>query len=108
MPVARRILHINAAKTASRCWLPINQYSVQPKSHSIYSKLNNSRMFSSKHRCVNFNNVSDASLVSNDDVLSYQAANVSPASPSSSHPDYFEPTVASSEDITTASPVNKA
>ncbi|KAK6460869.1 hypothetical protein DFJ63DRAFT_314671 [Scheffersomyces coipomensis] len=108
MSMTRRILHINASKTAARCWIPINSTNnhhiimSRPKTN-LHSKFNYSRQFSSQHRCVNFNNVSDASLVSNDDTLSVKLQSTS----TTGDIEYFEPTIASSEEVTTASPVNK-
>lgn len=62
------------------------------------------RSFSSRQRCVNFNNIehdSSVNLISNDDV--FQAEDVKTVSETP-----FEPTVFSSEEVFTAGPVNKA
>lgn len=61
------------------------------------------RHFSSKQRCINFNNLNEGFAVSNDDVLRHDDVR-------QTHLDLepFEPTVFSSEEIHTAGPVNKA
>ncbi|ODV70196.1 hypothetical protein HYPBUDRAFT_179597 [Hyphopichia burtonii NRRL Y-1933] len=64
---------------------------------------NNLRYFSSKQRCINFNNIKDAHLVANDGVLSGEEA-----IKAGSSEEIFEPTIFSSEEIHTAGPVNKA
>ncbi|CAI5756190.1 unnamed protein product [Candida verbasci] len=95
--VTKRIFHIAQFKTASRHWLPITQ-----------STINSRAFFSSKQRCVNFNNLNDstsASLVSNDDV--FTTASQQAATSSEDLDVSFEPTVNSSEEIFTAGPVNR-
>lgn len=83
-----RILNISAFKTASRCWIPVRHTAIP-------------RHFSSRQRCVNFNNVSEHTLVSNDDVFPLHAKE--------DHDfESFEPTVFSSEEVHTAGPVKKA
>lgn len=90
--MSRQIFNVSAFKTASRCWIPVNTMQA-----TMPATL---RHFSSKQRCVNFNNINDISVVLNDVVMSTP----------SEEPDFesFEPTVFSSEDFHTAGPVNKA
>lgn len=90
----QKFFNIASYKTASRCWVPINN---QIKTHMTQ---NTNRFFSSQQRVVNFNNIADAHTVSNDGVLSTYET------PSSE--EVFEPTVFSSEEVHTAGPVNKA
>lgn len=85
-----KIFNISTFKTASRCWIPANQ--------SLKTSL--PRHFSSRQRCINFNNVSEANLVSNDDVMA------SAPSPSISE-EVFEPTIHSHDEITTPGTYNK-
>ncbi|RCK66015.1 hypothetical protein Cantr_01829 [Candida viswanathii] len=82
--VTQRILRVAQLRTATRHWIP------------IYS-----RAFSSHQRCVNFQNISEAAIISNDGVF----AN---AAPQVEDPEYFEPTIHGSEDVVTAGPVNRA
>lgn len=96
---AQKYFSIASYKTASRCWVPATN--------------NTTRYFSSRNRCINFNNINDGHLVSNDDVFtsSIQDATISSStasSTSSSNDELFEPTVFSSEEIHTPHPVNKA
>lgn len=91
--MTRQIFNIAAFKTASRCWLPANS-----KQAIFPATL---RHFSSRQRCVNFNNVSEISFAANDTVMLSQEEAVP-------HSDVFEPTVFSSEEVHTPSPVNKA
>lgn len=95
---AQKFFNISAYKTASRCWIPVNQQMMVN---------NTNRFFSSKQRCINFNNITDSHLVSNDSVLS---SNIETSKPTSNagNDEYFEPTIFSSEEIHTAGPVNKA
>ncbi|KAF5212586.1 hypothetical protein EJF18_11133 [Clavispora lusitaniae] len=88
--MVKQYLSLATFKTASRCWMPA--YAQQPAS----------RFFSSRQRCINFNNVDHENrhLVSNDDAFS--AEDVS----ATEQP--FEPTVFSSDEVFTAGPVNKA
>lgn len=87
-----KFLRISTFKTASRCWVP-----VQANTNSTM------RHFSSRQRCINFNNLNEGFAVSNDDVLRHDdirgAINLE---------EPFEPTIFSSEEIHTAGPVNKA
>ncbi|CAK7891334.1 hypothetical protein CAAN1_01S04632 [[Candida] anglica] len=89
--MTRQIFNIASFKTASRCWLPAN---VKP--HTL-------RHFSSRQRCVNFNNLNESRVVANDNILTHQQEESS-----SADFETFEPTVFSSEEIHTAGPVNKA
>ncbi|MCP8718503.1 MAG: hypothetical protein M5F18_04295 [Asgard group archaeon] len=82
--VTQRILRISQLRTATRHYLP------------VYS-----RAFSSKQRCVNFQNLNEATLISNDAVF----AN---AAPQVEETESFEPTIHGSEDVVTAGPVNRA
>lgn len=82
--VTQRILRISQLRTATRHYLP------------VYS-----RAFSSKQRCVNFQNLNEATLISNDTVF----AN---AAPQVEETESFEPTIHGSEDVVTAGPVNRA
>ncbi|KAK6454360.1 uncharacterized protein RJT20DRAFT_130466 [Scheffersomyces xylosifermentans] len=94
MSMTRKFLNISSYKTASRCWIPI-------QSHNL-------RQFSSKQRCVNFNNLSETNLVSNDDILSTTGSTMVSAIASEVEYETFEPTIHSSEEVLTAAPVNKA
>ncbi|CAH2355906.1 hypothetical protein CLIB1423_38S00232 [[Candida] railenensis] len=89
---SRQIFNISAFRTASRCWLPVNAKQV-----SVPATL---RHFSSRQRSVNFANVREVSVVSNDTILIQQIEE---------HPDTegFEPTVFSSEEVHTPGPVNR-
>lgn len=83
-----KIFNISTFKTASRCWIPVKQsQSALPRHFS-------------QQRLVNFNNVGEASLVSNDDVFT--------SASKENHDEHYEPTVHSSEDFHTPGPVNKA
>ncbi|RCK66065.1 hypothetical protein Cantr_01827 [Candida viswanathii] len=84
--VTQRILRVSQLRTATRHYLP------------VYS-----RAFSSKQRCVNFQNLNEATLISNDNV--FTNAN---AAPQTEDADSFEPTIHGSEDVVTAGPVNRA
>lgn len=88
--VARKFLSVASFKTASRCWVPL-------------SKAPTYRSFSSRQRCVNFNNIEHdplVNLISNDDVFQPEELKTADTP--------FEPTVFSSEEVFTAGPVNKA
>lgn len=87
--MTKAILSLASLRTAARCWIP------------AYSQLATSRFFSSRQRCVNFNNVDhDTMLVANDDTfLAEETITSEPA---------FEPSVFSSEEVYTAGPVKKA
>lgn len=98
--VTKRILSVAHFKTASRHWMPLN------------TKLPKSQLFAkhfSRQRCINFNNVTDASVVSNDNVFTSIQESTSTAAQASSSDDspYFEPIVYSNDEIITASPVRK-
>lgn len=90
--MSRHFLPISQLRTAARCWVP------------VYSKQPASRFFSSRQRCINFNNINEhdsaVNLIANDDVFASDDVHESEKP--------FEPTVFSLEDITTAGPVNKA
>lgn len=89
--VARKFLSVSSFKTASRCWVPM-------------TKAPTYRSFSSRQRCVNFNNIEhdpSVNLISNDDVFQTEELKSAAETP-------FEPTVFSSEEVFTAGPVNKA
>lgn len=98
---SRQILNIANFKTASRCWIPIQQ----PM---------NSRFFSSRQRYINFNlhSLSDSNLISNDDVLNTEGSSIGATTTtritSESQEEAFEPVVYSADEIHTAGPVNKA
>lgn len=94
---ARQFLNIAQYKTASRCWIPIKQINSGASA--------NLRFFSSKQRCINFNNLHESNLISNDSVF---ANAVHEELESSQDFESFEPTVFSSEEVHTAGPVNKA
>lgn len=84
-----KILSVASFRTAARCWIP------------AYSQLAASRYFSSRQRCVNFNNAEhDTLLVSNDNT--FLAEETVAAEPT------FEPSVFSYEEVHTASGVKKA
>lgn len=85
-----KFLRISAFKTASRCWVPVQAVPNSTMRH-----------FSSKQRCINFNNLNEGFAVSNDDILR-------PDETRSQELEPFEPTIFSSEDVHTAGPVNKA
>ena len=82
--VTQRILRVAQLRTPARHWVP------------IYS-----RALSSHQRSVNFQNLSEASLISNDGVI----AN---AAPQPEDTENFEPTIHGSDDVVTAGPVNRA
>ncbi|PSK38977.1 hypothetical protein C7M61_002284 [Candidozyma pseudohaemuli] len=90
-----QILKVANFRTVSRCWVPAQIQSQQPML----------RFFSSRQRCINFNNVNEhdngVNLISNDDVFASEEVKHQNEAP-------FEPTVFSSEDVFTAGPVNKA
>ncbi|QBM89714.1 hypothetical protein METSCH_D07950 [Metschnikowia aff. pulcherrima] len=88
--MVRQFLSIASFKTASKCWVP------------AAARHSNFRPFSSRERCVHFNNAEHEgfNLIANDDVLSEAAGSHSEV--------IFEPTVHSSEEVFTAGPVNKA
>lgn len=94
---SRNFLNISSYKTASRCWIPLKQINSGAR--------NNLRFFSSRQRCVNFNNLHENNVISNDGVLS---SNIDEELKKSSDFEPFEPTIFSSEEIHTAGPVNKA
>lgn len=94
---ARQFLNISSYKTASRCWIPIKQISS--------GSSNNLRFFSSKQRCINFNNLHESNLIANDGVFTSAIHEELESTPDF---ESFEPTVFSSEEIHTAGPVNKA
>lgn len=93
--MVRQILKVANFRTVSRCWVPAQIQSQQPML----------RFFSSRQRCINFNNVNEhdnaINLISNDDVFASEEVKHQSEAP-------FEPTVFSSEDVFTAGPVNKA
>lgn len=95
-----KFFSIASYKTASRCWVPVSQIAQQTNNNAL-------RYFSSRQRCINFNNITESHLVSNDDVLAHGIPNAEELSKTSSD-DFFEPTVFSSEEVHTAGPVNKA
>ncbi|KAG5420802.1 hypothetical protein I9W82_002683 [Candida metapsilosis] len=105
--VAQRILSISNIQTAARHWVPIAKHQMikYPKAQQS-RQLISKRFYSSRIRCVNYNNINDVSLVSNDDVINASSAAASSTSKDDSEP--FEPTIYSSEDIHTAGPVNRA
>ncbi|ODV78346.1 uncharacterized protein CANTADRAFT_6740 [Suhomyces tanzawaensis NRRL Y-17324] len=92
---------ISTYKTASRCWIPVNQN----------LKASIARNFSSRQRCVNFNNISSHNVVANDDVLAAGAGAHATGTSSASAEEYnfetFEPSIFSSEEIHTAGPVRR-
>ncbi|KAI5961863.1 uncharacterized protein KGF55_003834 [Candida pseudojiufengensis] len=132
--VTQRILNISNLKTASRHWIPIKQTlnkssstknlinhnhisisNISTKSSSSPLTSNNhiilsKQFYSSKIRCINYNNLNDStSLVSNDDVFNTSNnSNTTTSNSSSEDNEIFEPTINSSEDIFTAGPVNRA
>ncbi|KAI5957340.1 hypothetical protein KGF54_000268 [Candida jiufengensis] len=122
--VTQRILNISNLKTASRCWVPIKQQLTKNTKSSLnnnhiqisqnISKLNHQiiskQFYSSKIRCINFNNLNDSiSLVSNDDLFNNSSTSTLSSSTSTTEEsEIFEPTINSSEDIFTAGPVNRA
>ncbi|KAF3994181.1 hypothetical protein FT663_00151 [Candidozyma haemuli var. vulneris] len=93
--MVRQILKVANFRTVSRCWVPAPMQTQQPMS----------RFFSSRQRCINFNNVNEhdngVNLIANDDVFATEEVKHQNEAP-------FEPTVFSSEDVFTAGPVNKA
>ena len=94
---ARQVFKVSSFKTASRCWIPIQQPI-------------NSRFFSSKQRYINFNlhSLSDANLISNDDVLVHEASShTTTRIQTDKAEEYFEPIVYSADEVHTAGPVNK-
>lgn len=94
---AGQVFKVSSFKTASRCWIPIQQ----PL---------NSRFFSSKQRYINFNmhSLSDANLISNDDVLVHEAnKHTTTRVQTESAEEAFEPKVYSADEIYTASPASK-
>lgn len=95
MKSVQKFMRLSSLKTSSRCWVAINQAPKRP----------NMRHFSSQQRSINFNSNNEAFLVSNDMVLA--EANREEIS-STEEIESFQPTVFSSEEIYTASPVNKA
>lgn len=105
--VAQRVLSISNIQTAARHWVPIARHQLikYPKVQS--SQLISKQFYSSRIRCVNYNNINDISLVSNDDIINASASTTTTTS-SKEDAEFFEPTVYSSEDIHTAGPVNRA
>lgn len=93
--MVRQILKVANFRTVSRCWVPALMAQQQPML----------RFFSSRQRCINFNNINEhdnsVNLISNDDVFAAEEIKHQNEAP-------FEPTVFSSEDVFTAGPVNKA
>ena len=108
--VAQRILSISNIQTAARHWVPIAKHQMikYPKAQQS-RQLISKRFYSSRIRCVNYNNINDVSLVSNDDIINASSAATSSTKASSKEDaEPFEPTIYSSEDIHTAGPVNRA
>lgn len=98
--VSQRILSVAQFKTATRHWIP---KTTQLTKSQLYAKA----YFSSRQRCINFNNANDATLVSNDDVFTAQEAMTTTQSSSMDDTPYFEPIVFSNDEVTTASPVRR-
>lgn len=92
---ARQVFKVSSFKTASRCWIPIQQPI-------------NSRFFSSRQRYINFNmhSLSDHNLISNDDVMIHEQSNhTTTRIQTEKAEEHFEPIVYSAEEVHTAGPV---
>jgi len=106
--VAQRILSVSNIQTAARHWVPIAKQQIIRYPKSQPSQLIKKQFYSSRIRCVNYNNINDISLVSNDDVINASAAAAATTTTKAEDAEPFEPTIYSSEDVHTAGPVNRA
>ncbi|KAI5970918.1 hypothetical protein CANMA_000078 [Candida margitis] len=89
-------LRISSIPTAARHWMPV----AKPQLTQLTLK----QFYSSRVRFVNYNNINEISLVSNDDIINATSTSAN----NKEDGEVFEPTVYSSEDIHTAGPVNRA
>ena len=79
-------------KTASRCWIPATQ--LQRSNNMI-------RNLSSQQRHVNFSHITENNLVADDGIIANVQEDVE------SNEQEFEPVIFSSNEVSTAGPVNK-
>ncbi|EMG45405.1 hypothetical protein SBY92_000665 [Candida maltosa Xu316] len=86
--VTNRIFHVSQLRTASRHWIPVYR-----------------RAYFSSQRAVNLENISESILISNDGVF---PGNAEASAAASKSEEIFQPTIHGSEDVVTASPVNRA